>query len=241
MRNVMSESSPTFVSDIPRPRRAWTLRFSLLSLCILVAIACVAAAWYGMRTRERAAIEKAAKLEATVKSQQAEIRRLRAELGYLTIADRTKVHAVQLKCSEDYHWKWRVYLPPGKPWKLCYVQGQIPGQGFENVPASSSTIEGGEFTVEALIRHDEEGQRRFVIVGPGSRVSQSLDEQKFERLKTAGFSATGIGFTQTEVLDPAGPIELIRLRQHREIPGPPGSHSFAGSDDPEFGFLIWVE
>ncbi|HUE73718.1 MAG TPA: hypothetical protein VMP01_22760, partial [Pirellulaceae bacterium] len=220
-------------------KRSLPLRFSLWTLFIVVAVACVAAAWYGMRKREREALAKVAALAAQIETQQAEINRLRAEIGFLTIGDRTKVHALAQRSLNDYHWRWRVYLPPGKPWRLCQALGRIPRQGFKEIPHASGTIDDGEFTIEAFIGRDVDGQRRLVVATPSIRNSQSLDEAQFQELIKAGFSTTGIGFTRMEVLDPKAPILLLRLRQHEPIPGSPGS--FRTSDEPEFGFMLWLE
>ncbi|HUE72356.1 MAG TPA: hypothetical protein VMP01_15840, partial [Pirellulaceae bacterium] len=61
----MSESETVVVIAAPPPaKRSLPLRFSLWTLFIVVAVACVAAAWYGMRKREREALAKVAALAA---------------------------------------------------------------------------------------------------------------------------------------------------------------------------------
>lgn len=242
MQVVMSETVPIVDAESPPPKRSWPLRFSLSSLCVVVAIASVAAAWYGMRKREQAAVEKAATLAATVKTQQAEISRLRGELGYLTIDDRSKVHVLQLVTRDDFHWKWRVYLPPGKKWALCSGLGDIPLRGYQNVRSGWSSIPDGEYTIEVYFDRDDEGQRRFVIRRNEGKTSMSVEEAKFQQLKAAGHSTISAGSSKTHTLEPVGPIQLIRLRQHRELPSnPPGTRSFGSSDDPASGFVVWLE
>ena len=238
----MNEPSLPSATNSSQPRRGWSLRFSLLSLCGLVAVACIAAAWYGMRQRERLALEKAASLEATVKSQSAEINRLRAELGYLTIGDRSKVNVLMHNSDDENHWKWRVYLPPGKNWNLCFGLGEVPLRGFEGVRHSATTTQSGEYTIEARFDRDENGQRRFVVSRNGVKTAIAFPDEEFQRLKAAGHSATTLGASQTQQFDPTGPIELIRLRQHRVVPGSsPGLPTSVSSDEPEFGFVIWLE
>src|SRR5947207_15917846 len=53
----------------------------------------------------------------------AENRRMRDELGYLSIDDPTKAYAIQLKTVGDEPWKWRVYLPPGGKYEMCCYSG----------------------------------------------------------------------------------------------------------------------
>lgn len=235
----MNEVSPAIVPDLPRPKRSLPLRFSLWTLCVIVAIACVGAAWYGMRQREREAMEKAAALAAHVESLRQENDRLRAEIGYLTITDRKKVHALGQRSLSEYHWRWRVYLPPGKQWRLCQALGKIPRHGDRDVPHASSTIDAGEFTIEAFFSRNADRQPRFVVAHGGGSSSQTIDEQQLAELGKVGFSSSGIGQKRTEVFDTLGPIVLIRLRQHEAVPGSPGS--FRTSDEPQFGFLLWLE
>ena len=238
----MSEPAPDIVPQPAPPKRSFPRRFSLSSLCVVVAVACVAAAWYGMRRRERAAVQRAATLAETVKKQQEEISRLRGELGYLTITDRGKVHIIQLDAREDYHWRWRVYLPPGKKWSLCEAFGRVPPLGYENMQHGWSSIPEGEHTIEVYFDRDENGQRRFVVRRGTGRTSMTVDDDQFEQLISAGYSTSTAGSSKTELSDVGGPIQLIRLRAHRELPGgPPGARSFVTSDDPEPGFVVWLE
>lgn len=238
----MNELPPVIIADRPRSKRSWPLQFSLWTLCLVVAAACVAAAWYGMRQRERAAIADAQRLRAQVSRQQEEISSLRAELGYLTISDKSKVHVLKLESPNDYHWQWRIYLPPGRKWQLCSGLGKVPLRGRKNFPHGWSSVDDGEFTLQVYFDRDEDGLRRFnVRRGNGGKTSYTFPEEEFQQLKKAGYSTSTTGTSQTEVRDPGAPIELIRLRQYRQIPGPPGSQSFASSDEPEFGILVWIE
>jgi cell division protein FtsB len=231
----MDSPQPIATESRPPARRRLGLRFPLWGLFIVVALACVGAAWYGMRKREREAVQKAAALAAQLETQRQENDRLRAEIGYLKIGDRTKVHALALRRLNDYHWQWRVYLPPGKQWHLYQVLGRIPRRGLNDIRNGKGTIDSGEFTIEAFIGRGAFGESRLVVVTPGRRFSQSIDEGEFEELVKAGHSTGGVGSTKTEVFDAKGPIELIRLRKH-PVPG-----STADSDEPEFGFMLWFE
>ena len=103
MQVAMNEASPIVVAAMPRPKRSLPLRFSLWTLFLVVAAACIGAAWYGMRQREREAMEKAAALAQQVEAQRDEINRLRAEIGYLTIGDRTKVHVLGQRVLDHQH------------------------------------------------------------------------------------------------------------------------------------------
>lgn len=83
MDNV-SEPSVLDAQSSPALRRSRAgFRFSLLSLCGIVALACVVAGLWGVARRERAAVQRATELAQVVETQAAENQRLRSELGYL--------------------------------------------------------------------------------------------------------------------------------------------------------------
>jgi hypothetical protein len=124
---LITEPSEPLKADVSsQPPRASTsrfgLRFSLLSLLTFAAMACVAAAFYGTRQREAAAVRRMESLRAQVKMQQIQIERLRAELGYLTIYAKDKVHLLQLPTRDQHHWKWRVYLPSQRRWLAAAME-----------------------------------------------------------------------------------------------------------------------
>jgi hypothetical protein len=219
----------------------FSVRFSLLSLLIAAAIVCVAAAFYGVRRREAIAIRELESVRAQAKQQEETIERLRAELGYLTIGDKGKIHALQLPTHDEYHWKWRVYLPPERRWKLFGGTGNVPSQGYENVPHNMSTIEGGEFTLEVFIDNDPEGRPRLVYRTPVSTTRMGISPAEFALLKANGHSWAGVGRGMVQMRDAGQPIQLMRLRVNEEFAKSSGGSSYRTSDQPQFGFLIWIE
>ena len=69
----------------------------------------------------------------------AENQRLRDEVGEITIADPTKLHAIQVESGDELVWKWRVWLPAGHRYKLRSDggEGEIPKSRF---PTTGTTI-----------------------------------------------------------------------------------------------------
>jgi hypothetical protein len=53
----------------------------------------------------------------------AEIRLLRTELGYLTIDDPEKITAIKLQSGDPLTWQWRIYLPPGRKYRIRCASG----------------------------------------------------------------------------------------------------------------------
>src|SRR5262245_6245067 len=87
-------------------------RFSLLSFLLASATICLGVSHWNT-SRQLAA----ARLE---------LRKLRDELGYLSIEDRTKFHAVALQSGEPNTWQWRLFLPKGTSYQWNMACEQIP-------------------------------------------------------------------------------------------------------------------
>src|SRR5678816_3137100 len=51
-----------------------------------------------------------------------EVHKLRQEVGYLDVADPSRVHAVQVPTLETMTWKWKLHLPPGRQ---CWLYTSI--------------------------------------------------------------------------------------------------------------------
>jgi hypothetical protein len=145
----------------PARRRGWW-QFSLLSLLLLVVIACLVAGYVGqMRRMEEARRELALRDET--------ITRLRRELGIdedaqsaLSVSDPTKLHVAALPSFEEHTWRWKVYLPPGKTWQLGIEFFESDGGGKPLHKVSSDRGEvlgGGELVLEARLQRDlQEGK-----------------------------------------------------------------------------------
>jgi hypothetical protein len=222
-------------------------RFSLLSLFLTVAIICFIAAYFGASRREHDALQPAAALEERLARQSMEISQLRAELGELTVTNRTKLHLLQLPTRNEHHWKWRVYLPEppiGKSWILYSRVGQIPDTGYESAPGATSMAElrPGELTLEAYV-HRDQGRPRFVVSSPAGKMPLDIRQAAFEQLveMRPGWVAAGSG-ARMELRDPAaGPVELLRLRTLEEVSRTSISRLWRPPDHPSFGFLVWLE
>lgn len=232
--------------DRPRTPRRFGLRFSLLSLLALIFAACFAAAWYGAVVRHRAALRRIGELQLVVAAREAEISAqdrtielMRSQLGVLTITDPSKIHALEVPTQRERHWRWRVYLPPGK-WTLLASTGKIPKQGFENVSFTTSSAPSvAQLYVEAWTEIDEEGKPRLAVRSENGTARHSISALDFEKLKS-GCSWSSIGQTQ-QVRDARQPLELLRLRTHDVVTEHDGSRTTRSSDEPTFGILIWIE
>lgn len=98
--------------DKPTDRRRWRPRFSLLTILFVTTIV-------GM------AIVLVVQWRQVVPLR-AEVRRLRAETGQLTIDDPAKIYATEIPTPEHDTWRWRVYLPAGQGYELHVSAGLLP-------------------------------------------------------------------------------------------------------------------
>jgi hypothetical protein len=59
-----------------------------------------------------------------------EVRRLRDELGILSIEDPNRIYVVAVDADmEDRTWKWRVHLPKSRTYKINVATSRIPATG----------------------------------------------------------------------------------------------------------------
>lgn len=131
--------------------------FSILSLLLLIALAGVLCAWWLEGKNTAAVTEKLKQTQA----------RLELHEGHLDIDDSSKAHAVAVKdlVQPRMRWKWRVYLPPGKKYRLHWTDFDIPADGIikaeNNEPDRSyggSTEYSGEFVVEFSVHLGFDGK-----------------------------------------------------------------------------------
>jgi len=130
-------------------------RISLLTALLLTAIVALAIV--------------VAQLWHKVDPLQSEVRRLRAEVGYLSIDDPTKAYGIAVASSEENTWRWRIHLPPGTKYVLHEWSGHLPNRwperggiaaiekahGEKQGTASSGDSLTGEISVEVRFDYDE--------------------------------------------------------------------------------------
>ena len=99
-----------------------------------------------------------------VKPLRAEVYRLRAESGQLTIDDATKIFVIGVPPPPDElgrSWKWRFYLPDKHKYFIHFVSSPVPGIGFPApgtcYSGNSSSLESGEHVCSVSIRKEANG------------------------------------------------------------------------------------
>ena len=111
------------------------LRFSLRTILLLVVIIALGVA-------QIVAMRRVREVTAVNRRLAEENEKLRGEVGYLEVDDRTKVQVVRIPTLDEFTWRWKVYLPPGK-WTTTYMVRGIPRKGFPDA-ASFGPVDGGQ-------------------------------------------------------------------------------------------------
>jgi hypothetical protein len=119
---------------MPRPR------FSLLTSLLLVTIVAMAIVIW--------------QLYAEVVPLRMENRRLRDEVGELTIEDESEFHAMAVRTDDEFTWKWRIWIPKDVVYRLGYNSQRIPKTGFPPSQGWVTISGGGEHWIEYRVRRD---------------------------------------------------------------------------------------
>jgi hypothetical protein len=162
----------------------------------------------------------------------AENRRLRDEVGELSIEDETKFHAVAVRTDDDLTWKWRIWIPQGGKYQLHYSSEQIPETGFAPSHGWISVGEAGEHWVEYRIRQDaESGQWMDQLLTQGGSVGSSQQDW----VGWGGHTSTGKGvYNSTQSFDVGKPVVLKRFRVSQ-------ASSTSAMSKQTAGFMVWLE
>jgi hypothetical protein len=219
-----------------QPPSKLRVRFSLLSFLLASATICLAVShWHTTRQLATARVE---------------LRKLRDELGYLSIDDQAKFHAVAFESGAPNTWQWRLFVPKGARYQWNIACDEIP----KNSPPSRAGITAvsyepywetaNEVVVTARLREAEEGNWTLSVtskIGDSkhqmSGATLKIPRDKIEWMTTV--SATDgqvIGSRGTAVREADGPIILLQRRACEKQP----DGSYQPSDDPMPGFMVWL-
>jgi len=238
-------AAPTTRDAANRPQRRGWLQFSLFSLLLLAVIGCLVGAYLGEQRQRK-------EVEARLQQKEAQNRQYRIDLGILddrpnvlTIADPKLIHIRQLPSTQPHmQWRWRLYIPPGRRWRIGVSQGEEwdeASQRFIGSEGGSNFDDTGELTLEAEMSRNLDGKAfvktRWCNHGgatwiPDAGVAVLLAKGK----RTAHIA----GDKKQETFAPQGHIDLMRwhvaldanvpLTEVGMLPGhrqPPSSYGFS--------------
>jgi len=219
-----------------QPPSKFRVRFSLLTLLLASATICLAVShWHTSRQLATA---------------RAQLRQLRDELGYVSIEDKSKFHAVALESGEPNTWQWRLFVPKGVRYQWKIACEDIP----QDSPPSRAGVTAGsnepywdadnEVLVTARLREADEGNWTLSVtskIGDSkhqmSGATLKIPREKIEWMSTV--SATDgrvIGSHGTDVRAADGPIILLQRRACEKQP----NGSYQPSAGPRPGFMVWL-
>ena len=161
-----------------------------------------------------------------------EVRRLRDEVGVISVDDPAKVHVIQVDTDDDLEWKWRVWLPENRVYVIRAYGDKVPTEGYPNSGGSIWLREPGEHVIRYQIERDPVSDRWYgELKTPTGSVGN--DNQPWVEWPAKTSTSGGVG-KSTQSFDPGKRIEIIRHRvsQNRDS---------RKIEDPTAGFMIWME
>jgi hypothetical protein len=219
-----------------QPPSKLRVRFSLLTLLLATAAICLGVShWHTSRQ---------------LASARAALRKLRDEVGYLSIDDPTKFHAVALESEAPNTWQWRLFVPQGARYQWNIACDQIP----QNSPPARAGITAisyepywetaNEVVVTARLREADAGNWTLSVtskIGDSkhqmSGATLTIPPDKINWMSTVSVTdGQVIGSRGTAVRDPDGPIILLQRRAGKKQP----DGSYRPSDEAMPGFMIWL-
>lgn len=172
------------------------------------------------------------RLNAELSPLRAENRRLRNEVGELAIEDESLFHAIAVRTSEDYFWKWRIWIPKGHSYKLIYQADSASQYGSGESTSAFTISEPGEHWVEYRISRDPVSGKWMdrMLTEQGSVGSSQQDWVDWPD-KTS--TTDGVG-RNTESVPAGQKVVLIRCRVSQ-------GNRVDQNGVPSAGFIIWLE
>ncbi len=175
------------------------------------------------------------------------LRKLRNEVGELTVDDPELPHAIRIPDYDDTSLRWRLYLPTGKKFVLrCAVSTSIPSEGIPSIESSKcfmssefrSTGSDTDWIQAIAFDKNRQGVWRLVL-SRGSEwhsVSRPLPDEMqgwLEEEQSPVWSILAKG--KTVSAKPGEPLILFRQRRVAIVEGEPLS------EEPTMGVVAWIE
>jgi hypothetical protein len=228
-------------SPVP-PRGVRRLRYSLAGLMAGAACFIIVVSHINTSIRLRQA-------EQSVAAQQAELARLRDELGIFDVEDPTQVHSVFVRQMEDKAWRWRVYLPPRGRYMFKWATDEIPGEGlsfqWEGQEFQPALQDPTGFNVDVFLRNDARGVPHWFVRYPWGEFKRAIPEgmsplSPQEPVGIAGDPHFRPG--HLIVSDPKQPVVLFRMQMIPEAEAKAAQVKGGGDIDGTFpGIMVWIE
>lgn len=167
-----------------------------------------------------------------------ETRRLRDEVGELSIEDDTKIHAIEVRTRDPLTWKFRVWVPQGQKVKVRARWGDVPRTGVPEAKAGFDLNEGENWVTYRVNRGQDEDEWYVELESAYSGVGQKIQEKErwWQWPKSAGIWGEGVQHSTGAFDDDQDTFILKRWRVAITL----NSDDFKKMETPD-GFMIWLE
>ena len=175
----------------------------------------------------------------------AQVRSMRTELGQLNIDEPSVAQAIRVGTTEADHWRWRIYLPPGRKYGLFTYFGTIPPTNspdqawFKSVKKSGrgtyGTCRDGEFLFD--VRLVKEDGRWSLVTSNGNGQSTNkispIGDWLSERYRSIN---SAVGLEKASAFPNGQPMLLMKMLA--PVVTPTGWEEPKG---PANGIVVWIE
>lgn len=241
--------------------RSFKMKFSQLSLLNILLLITTAGALFALYSSQQRNRQVVATLETTkagmeseIKAHKAEAIKLREEFGFLTIEDKTKIHAIAVPFEQrSMTWTYRVYLPEGNDYFAACKINDLPMASEQpkidfKTPGTTTIaggynscgigISSGEYLITIAVIL-ESNKYRYALSCKASKGSSNgtggsliADAEDKWPMKTHSFASQGV--TQKQTIAPnAVPLILLDGRSF-------GEKSKSSNKSTE-GIIAWIE
>lgn len=169
----------------------------------------------------------------------AEVHQLRNETGRLSIDDKNKIQAIEVRTNEALVWKWRVWIPAGKPVYVQFRWSDVPRVGVPS-PNTMSQLQPGERWVIVRAQRDPKNDSWNAVLETedGSSTMAINEKDCWWLLPSLTTSSNGVGFSAATEKDDGQPFLLKRYRVSNATNN---ASQLLNDNKPTAGFIIWLE
>ncbi len=169
-----------------------------------------------------------------------ENKRLRDELGRLTVKDASQLGLLAIPTTESNTWRWRIYMPADVQLRMGITDaGIIPTPGAPiagaNVGYFDAPLPAGEGLVEAKLYKGGDDVWTVSVRTSDGTMTCELRNGDLSWLDGSAFFRTRIGSTESRTVDASKVVPLLRhvVVKHDSLT--------PSSPNPNPGIMIWLE
>lgn len=212
------------MSGPPNLKRSCAPRFSLLTAILLMTI-------IGL-------VIVTVRLWREVGPLREETRRLRDEVGELSIEDDAKIHAIEVRTKDPLTWKFRVWVPKGQKVKVRSRWGDVPRTGVPEAKAGVDLDEGEHWVTYRVQHSPNENSWGVILESVDSGTGQEIPEKErwWQWPEPAAIWGEGVQHMTGTFDEDQEPFILKRWR----VANTDDSDDFKKMEITA-GFIIWLE